>query len=70
MIGLLWALNPNSVHEIYDMILARAVGLKENDAPILPVLAYFPLLCLIHLGGFTLFTFVELPALAWLTHVP
>ena len=67
MISLVWALYPSRIGEIYNMILARAVGLKDTDAPIPPVFTLFAALILVHLGGFTLFTFIELPALRWLT---
>ena len=67
MLCLLWALNRGNVDKIYDMLLARAVGLKETDAPILPVFFLPITIILVHLGGFILFTFVELPVLTYLT---
>ena len=67
MLCLLWAQNQGHVDKIYDMLLARAVGLKETDAPILPVFFLPIAIVLVHLGGYTLFTFVELPVLTFLT---
>lgn len=67
MLGLLWAFNHDHVDRIYDMLLARAVGLKETNTPILPVYFLPAVILLVHLGGFILFTFVELPVLTYFT---
>lgn len=67
MFSLIWALDPSRICDIYDMILARAVGLKGTNAPVLPTFALSAVLILVHIGGFILFTFIELPALRWLT---
>jgi len=67
MFGLLWSLNPGHISEIYDMILARAVGLQETESPILPLYTLPGVLLLVHLAGAALFTFLEVPALSWLT---
>jgi|TARA_B100000482_G_scaffold188035_1_gene167395 hypothetical protein len=67
MLGLLWALNPGRVSEIYNMVIARAVGLKDTDAPILPLSTLPVVLILVHIAGYLLFKFVEVPALILLT---
>lgn len=69
MLGFLWILNPDCISEIYNMIIARAVGLKEANAPILPLVALPAVLILAISGGFLIFKFVELPALRILTEL-
>ena len=67
MLGLLWCLNPEKISEIYDMILARAAGLRETNAPVLPVYTLPGVLLLVHFAGGICYNYFEIPILAWLT---
>lgn len=67
MTYLLWYLNPRSIDSISEMILDRAIGVQQPDAPILPLWTYPLVILFVHLLGWFLFTFVEGPALKWLS---
>lgn len=63
----LWAMNDHDLGEIYNMVLAKALGELRPGSPILPIWTLPMILAICHALGWATVVLVEEPALKWLT---
>ena len=72
MFYFLWALNASerNIGEIFNMILAKALGELDKECPTLPDWSLFPVLIICHILGGLITEFLEKPAAKYLTPAP
>lgn len=63
----LWAINDHDISEIYNMITARGLQNEDPSSPVVPTWSLPVVLLITHIGGYTMFHYVEHPAAKYLS---